>query len=123
VFEPGRVFREAWIAGVLKHYPGEPKPGYITPWEDTPAWEREAAACVFAIVREFIEDTPRQGIDRLAREQRGRFVALCWVAQIQGRFDDPKPSYVADWDDLPEWQRETDADIFDHIRAHLTPGT
>jgi hypothetical protein len=25
--EPGRIFREAWIAGVKKHYPGEPKSG------------------------------------------------------------------------------------------------
>lgn len=35
---------------------------------------------------------------------------------------DPKPSYVADWDDLPEWQRETDSDIFQRIEsshAHL----
>lgn len=30
-------------------------------------------------------------------------------------FQDPKPGYVADWADLPEWQQETDADIFDHI--------
>ncbi|MBE1592225.1 hypothetical protein H4W80_010483 [Nonomuraea angiospora] len=31
-----RTFREAWIAGVNKHYPGEPKLSYVTPWEDTP---------------------------------------------------------------------------------------
>jgi hypothetical protein len=36
--EQGRVFREAWIAGVTKYFPGEPKPGYVTPWEDTPEW-------------------------------------------------------------------------------------
>ena len=33
--EAGRVFREAWITGVRKHFPGEPKPGYVTPWDDT----------------------------------------------------------------------------------------
>jgi hypothetical protein len=44
--EQGRVFREAWIAGVTKYFPGEPKPGYVTPWEDTPEWERRAAAAV-----------------------------------------------------------------------------
>ncbi|NYE73276.1 hypothetical protein BKA15_004605 [Microlunatus parietis] len=32
----------------------------------------------------------------------------------------PKSGYVADWDDLPEWQRETDADIFDAIEARST---
>lgn len=117
--EPGRIFRQAWIDGVRKHYPGEPKPGYITPWEETPEWERKAAASVFAIVREFIENTGR-GVAKLSREQRGRFIALCWVGQIYAAFDDPKPSYVADWEDLPEWQRETDSDIFGRIEQTLT---
>jgi hypothetical protein len=45
----------------------------------------------------------------------GRFVALCWIAQIHKHIPDPKPSYVADWDKLPEWQQQTDADIFEHI--------
>lgn len=36
-------------------------------------------------------------------------------AQMFTHFDDPKPGYVADWADLPVWQRETDADIFDAI--------
>ncbi len=26
-----------------------------------------------------------------------------------------KPAYVADWAELPEWQRATDADIFERI--------
>ncbi|MEU7003660.1 hypothetical protein [Nonomuraea sp. NPDC046570] len=52
---------------------------------------------------------------KLTREQKGRFVALCWIAQIHKHIDNPKPSYVADWDDLPEWQRQTDADIFEKI--------
>ncbi len=30
-------------------------------------------------------------------------------------FEDPKPGYVADWADLPSWQQETDADIFEAI--------
>jgi hypothetical protein len=45
--EGGRVFREAWIAGVKKHFPGEPKPGYIAPWEETPDRERESATAVY----------------------------------------------------------------------------
>jgi hypothetical protein len=45
----------------------------------------------------------------------GPFVALCWIAQIYKHIPDPKPSYVADWDDLPQWQQETDADIFERI--------
>lgn len=112
--EPGRIFREAWIAGVTKHYPGEPKPGYVAPWEETPEWERQAAAAVYEQIRAFVEISAGHTA-KLSREQRGRFVAACWIAQIHKHIPEPKPSYVADWDDLPKWQQETDADIFDHI--------
>ncbi len=112
--ESGRVFREAWISGVKQHYPGEPKPGYIAPWDETPEWERQAAAAVYEQVRTFIE-TSAGNTAKLSREQRGRFVALCWIAQIYKHIAEPKPSYVADWAELPEWQQQTDAYIFDHI--------
>jgi hypothetical protein len=42
-------------------------------------------------------------------------VALCWIGQVFKHIPDPKPGYVADWDELPKWQQETDADIFDRI--------
>ena len=112
--ERGRIFREAWIAGVQKHYPGEPKAGYIAPWEGTPDWERDSATAVYDQVRAFI-DAADGRTSKLTRTQKGRFVALCWISQIYKHFPDPKPSYVADWDDLPEWQQETDADIFEVI--------
>ncbi|MEV4581492.1 hypothetical protein AB0K16_50485 [Nonomuraea jabiensis] len=112
--EQGRTFREAWIAGVHKHFPGEPKPSYITPWEETPEWERQAAAAVCSQVRAFVEISAGHTA-KLTREQKGRFVALCWITQIHRHINNPKPSYVADWDELPGWQRETDADIFEHI--------
>lgn len=112
--EPGRVFRDAWIAGVKKHYPGEPKPGYIVAWEETPQWERQAATAVYEQVRTFVEISAGN-TSKLSREQRGRFVALCWIAQIHKHIAEPKPSYVADWHKLPDWQQQTDADIFDHI--------
>jgi hypothetical protein len=54
---------------------------------------------------------------KLTREQQGRFVALCWTAQIYKHFEDPKPSYVADWADMPAWQQQTDADIFGAIAS------
>lgn len=117
--EQGRVFREAWIAGVTKHYPGEPKPGYITPWDDTPEWERASAAAVYEQVRAFIE-TSDGTTAKLSRVQRGHWVATCWIAQIYKHIPDPKPGYVADWDDLPRWQQETDADIFDAIEQQVT---
>jgi hypothetical protein len=112
--DDGQIFREAWIAGVRKHYPGEPKPGYVTPWDETPDWERESAAAVYQQVSEFLRATDGRAT-RLTRAQKGRFVAVCWTGQIYRHIDDPKPSYVADWDELPDWQKETDADIFERI--------
>lgn len=112
--EGARLFREAWIVGVRAHFPGEPKPGYVTPWEDTPDWERAAAAAVYEQVRRFLVVSDGHAA-RLTREQKGRFVALCWTAQMYKHFTDPKPGYVADWPELPAWQRETDADIFEAI--------
>lgn len=114
--EAGRLFREAWIAGVRRHYPGEPKPGYVAPWDATPEWERQAAAAVCGQIRDFVQVSSGAAA-KLSREQKGRFVALCWIAQIHKHFDDPKPSYVADWDALPRWQQETDADIFEYVAA------
>jgi hypothetical protein len=110
----GQIFREAWIAGVRKHYPGEPKPGYVTPWNETPDWERKSAAAVYQQVSEFLRATDGRAT-RLSRAQKGRFVAVCWTGQIYRHIDDPKPYYVADWDELPASQRETDADIFERI--------
>jgi hypothetical protein len=112
--EAGRVFREAWIAGVRKNFPGEPKPGYVAPWDDTPDWERQAAAAVCSQVQAFVQISAGNTA-KLTREQKSRFVATCWIAQIYKHIPDPKPAYVADWDQLPEWQQQTDADIFEHI--------
>ena len=116
--ENGRLFRSAWISSVIKHYPGEPKPGYIAPWEDTPEWERDAAATVCEQVQHFIEVSNGSAV-KLTREQKGRFVSLCWIAQIYKHFGDPKPSYIADWNAQPEWQRETNSDIFEAIEKAM----
>ena len=119
--ETGRVFREAWIAGVKAHYPGAPKPGYVTPWDETPQWERDSAAAVYSQVAAFIETTGG-ATAKLSREQKGRFISLCWIGQIYKHFPDPKPSYVADWVDLPDWQQKTDADIFEAIESQVIGG-
>ncbi|MGP4014278.1 hypothetical protein [Saccharopolyspora sp. 5N708] len=120
--EKGRIFREAWIDGVNKYYPGEPKPGYIAPWEDTPDWERASAATVYQQVHDFIVAT-EGNTAKLTREQKGRFVALCWIGQIFRHIADPKPAYVADWTDMPEWQKETDSDIFERIESEVAVRT
>jgi len=112
----GRIFREAWIAGVKKHYPGDPKPSYVAPWDDTPEWERASAAAVHAQVRAFLQITDGAAA-KLSRTQKGKFVAIAWAGQMYRHIPDPKPGYVADWDALPEWQQETDSDIFEAIES------
>ena len=112
----GRIFREAWIAGVNKYYPGTPKPGYISPWEEMAEWEQLAAIAVYGKVKAFIQaglqSTPPAHI---APEQGGRFIGEAWNVQVYRHIPNPKPGYVADWDDLPEWQRQTDIGIFEAI--------
>jgi hypothetical protein len=110
----GRLFRNAWIEGVQRNYPGTPKESYIAPWPQMPKWEQESACAVYEQVRQFVVLAGGQTI-HLSREQKGRFVSLCWIGQIFKHIPNPKPSYVADWQDLPEWQRETDAHIFETI--------
>jgi hypothetical protein len=114
VSEQGKAFRQAWIDGVRKHMDGEPKPGYVVPWQEMQTWEQESATAVYQQVADFIRATDGATV-KLTREQRGRFVAIAWTGQIFKHFPDPKPSYTADWSELPEWQRETDSDIFDAI--------
>lgn len=116
--DAGRIFREAWIAGVTKYYPGEPKSSYVTPWEETPDWERDAATAVYEQVAAFVTATGG-ATSKLTAEQKGRFVAICWTGQIYKHFPEPKPAYVADWVDLPRWQQQTDIGIFEHIETRI----
>ncbi|MCD0443755.1 hypothetical protein LO763_08985 [Glycomyces sp. A-F 0318] len=116
--DSGRAFRQAWIDGVTKHFPGDPKPGYVTPWEEMSEWEQNSATAVYNQVAAFVR-TSDGATAKLSREQRGRFVSICWNAQIFKHFESPKPSYVADWPDLPAWQQETDSDIFDAIEQQV----
>lgn len=115
----GRIFRRAWIDGVRKYYPEEPKPGYVAEWEDMPAWEQGAAIAVYDQVAQFISIT-NGNAGKLSPEQKGRWVALCWIGQIHKHIPDPKPSYVADWEQLPDWQKKVDSDIFSAIEASLS---
>ena len=116
----GQVSRQAWINGVRARYPGDPKPGYVAPWEQTPDWERQSAAAVFGQVADLLTVSSGAAA-RLTRSQKGQFIAACWTAQIYLRIPEPKPAYVAPWEDLPSWQQETDADSFEAIERAATP--
>jgi hypothetical protein len=109
----GQRFREAWIRGVQKHFPGTPKPGYISPWEEMPSWEQKAASAVYSKVRELIRvGLQHEPPTRLVDEQGGRYISESWNVQVYRHIENPKPGYVADWESLPEWQRLTDMEIF-----------
>ncbi len=118
----GRLFRTSWVNGVRRHYPGRPKDGYVAQWEEMPEWERDSARAVAELVVHFVEESSG-GTAKLTREQRGQFVATAWLAQMYKHFPDPKPSYVSPWVELPEWQRETDADIFEVIEQVVGANT
>jgi hypothetical protein len=114
--ETGKLFRNAWIAGVRQHFPGEPKPAMVAPWEEIPGWERSCAAAAETMIHTLL-DTSQGAANRLTEIQKGQFVAACWNAQIYRHLPDPKPSYVAPWERLPDWQQRVDAAIFDTIAS------
>ncbi len=82
--EQGHIFREAWIAGVKKHYPGEPKPGYIGPWDEMPEWEQQSATAVFSQVHEFIAISDGK-TDEIRRGLYQRVAAKAGIATSEDR--------------------------------------
>src|SRR5690242_21930378 len=109
----GRFFREAWIEGVKKHFSGTPKPGYIADWEEMAEWEQQAAIAVYEKTRAIIlAGLQQEPPARLTSEQGGRYISEAWNVQVYRHIPTPTPSYVADWKNLPDWQRQTDSDIF-----------
>jgi hypothetical protein len=114
----GRLVREAWIAGVKSHFPGEPKASYITSWEEMPDWERAIVVALYDQVRGVVLAGVQPGQQvRLTPEQGGRLVRVVWVQQVYKHFPDPKETYVQAWEQMPEWERQTDTDMFAAIEG------
>jgi hypothetical protein len=86
-----------------------------------PEWERDSAQSVAEQIARFVQVSDGCTA-KLSRQQRGQWVATSWIGQIYKHFPDPKPSYVTPWEELPEWQRETDADVFDVIERAVRDG-
>ena len=108
--------REAWIAGVKRYFPGTPKPSYIAPWEEMPDWERAIVVEIYRQVSGVVLAGVQDGEPvRLTREQGGRLVRIVWVQQVYKHFPDPKDTYVQPWEATPDWERQTDADMFTAI--------
>jgi hypothetical protein len=117
-----QFFHDAFVAGLKKHFPGTPKDSYILPWQDTPDWERRGAAAVYEQVKAFIIAADGY-TTKLTRDQKSQFVAICWIAQMYKQFDGgPKASHVADWSELAQWHKETDADVFEQIEQRVRGG-
>jgi hypothetical protein len=52
------------------------------------------------------------------REHLGRVVREAWVACAYEQ-DDPKPSHLAGWDELDEWNKEVDRRIGDAVTSEV----
>jgi hypothetical protein len=110
----GRLLRTAWVEGVERHHPGRPGEGHLSPWDELADWERDGASTVAEQIAQFV--VAAQGrTGRLTRAQRGQFVATCWIAQVHRHFSEPRLSSIIPWEELPEWQQQTDAHVFDVI--------
>ena len=79
---------------------------HIAPWDETPAWEQAATTATATQIRDFL-DVSNYAATRLTPEQKGRVVALRRIEQIYTHIEDPKSSYTADWEHLPERQKTT----------------
>jgi hypothetical protein len=53
----------------------------------------------------------------LSQEQKGRFVHTCWLASIFNHAAQPGEVDIVAWEDLPAWQQQVYAYIFDDIYA------
>lgn len=51
------------------------------------------------------------------RERLGRLVREAWVAYVRETQPNPKPSHVAPWEELSEWDKEADRRIADALCA------
>ena len=55
----------------------------------------------------------------LDREEGGKLVRKIWIEQVYKHIPNPKHSYVAPWEEMAEWEKETDRAIFEAIAAAL----
>jgi len=122
--EGGRFFREAWIAGVNKHFPGTPKPGYVAPWESMPDWEKEIVTEIYAQMQALIQAGAQdEQVTCLNREQGGRAIRIAWIGQVYKHIPEPKPAYVCNWEEMPSWEQKTDMDVFEMIQEKVLSST
>jgi hypothetical protein len=115
----GRLLRTAWVEGVGRHHPGGPRPGHVADWEELSDWERDSSVTVAdQIARLVVAANGRT--TRLTRAQRGQFVVTCWIAQVHRHLSEPSLAAITPWEEMPDWQRQTVAHVFDVIEQSVS---
>ena len=112
--EGGRFFQDQWIRLVKEHCPDHLRAEKLLPWEDLELWEQENAVKAYELVQH-LAWTVGWPIDGLNREQKGRFVHTCLMAQVWKRAPQRKSIALSDWNQLPTWQQQVYADLFEMI--------
>lgn len=110
-----RIVCQAWIDGVNEFHPA-PQASYTLPWEEMPAWEREAVKALYHEVRALLLPGLQQGI-RLPSEHGGYLVGALWNVFIFRLVPNPKPSSVKHFPALAEWQQKTFIKMFEAIET------
>ncbi|HXR65409.1 MAG TPA: hypothetical protein VN729_05785 [Ktedonobacteraceae bacterium] len=101
--EGGRFFQDQWIYLVIKYCPNNPPSEKLLQWEDLEPWEQENALKVYELVQH-LAWTVGWPIDGLSREQKGRFVHTCQIAQVWKCAPPREEIALNDWNQLPVWK-------------------
>ena len=49
----GQFVATAWLAQMYKHF-SEPKPSYVSPWADLPAWQQDTDSDIFGVIEQAV---------------------------------------------------------------------
>jgi hypothetical protein len=49
----GQFVATAWLAQMHKHF-SDPKPSYVSPWADLPAWQQETDSDIFVVIEQAV---------------------------------------------------------------------
>ena len=112
--EGGRFFQEQWIRLVKEHSPDNEPFEKLFSWEDLEAWEQENAVKIYELVQH-LAWTVGWPIDGLDREQKGRFIHTCLIAQVWKRAPQREGIAHRKWEQLPVWLQQVYADLFEMI--------
>jgi hypothetical protein len=57
------------------------------------------------------------------REEGGRFFRVAWIEGVNTYYPGiPKPGYIAAWEDISDWEKESVMDIYPQVHALILAG-